>query len=266
MRAITTILLIAVLLAAACKSPDSKGNEWVEEKFFTKIVGNILFIFPANSPAYEHRDELISSCQNAVKSDLAIIKLPEFADSITIRFVSSRQEMKKYTDIRASGITLLHPKIVYLLTDKKGEGAPIKHELMHMILTASWGYPHQTSSWMNEGLAAYAENRCNGYNDEQIYRFLSDSKLSVPVESLTSDFYREPEMIAYHQAAFIAQYLLASYGPKKFNELWMQGFANFEAIYGISYARVAANIDSTAKRDYPNAPPIVWKTFSEGCE
>lgn len=32
------------------------------------------------------------------------------------------------------------------------------------------GKKRVTSLWMNEGLAAFSQNGCNGYNDEQIYR------------------------------------------------------------------------------------------------
>ncbi len=137
---------------------------------------------------------------------------------------------------------------------------------MHMIMLSALDGCVQTSFWMNEGIAAFAENQCNGFNDEQIYRFLSENKLLLPMDSLTAHFYLEPEMIAYHQAAYIVQYLLSNYGVEKFKDLWMQGFANFEKIYGVSFANAQENIERTAKRDYPNAPNIVWEKFKEGCQ
>jgi hypothetical protein len=174
--------------------------------------------------------------------------------------------MKKYTGNPASGITMLEPqKIVYLLANEKEEGAPIDHELMHMITLAEWGYPDRTSLWMNEGLAAFSQNICNGYNDEQIYRYFAASRMLLQMDAMVNQFYQEPEMIAYHQSAYLVQYLLKHYGIEKFRNLWQQGFNSFQPIYGITFSEVAKDTDITAKRDYPKAPAIVWKKFSEGC-
>jgi hypothetical protein len=264
-KIVISISVSVLLLLVACKQPEKKGNQGVEEKFFTKTVGNISFIIPMNSFAYDNREKLISDCRGAIISDLELIKLPRFTDSITVRVVSTREEMKKYTGLAAGGVAWLPTKTAYLLSNEK-EGPPIKHELMHMITLSAWGDPDPTSLWMKEGIAAFAENQCNGYNDEQIYRFLSKNKLLLPMDSLTADFYRESEMIAYHQSAFMVQYLLSNYGVEKFKDLWTQGFANFEKIYGAPFTKVEIGIDNTAKHDYPNAPGIVWKTFSEGCQ
>jgi len=152
------------------------------------------------------------------------------------------------------------------LDNVKEGGPPIKHELMHIITMSAWGNPDFTSIWMKEGIAAFAENQCNGYNVEQIYRFFSANKMLLPMDALAADFYREPEMIAYHQSAYVVQYFLANYGVEKFKDLWMQGLSNFEKIYGVSFVRVKSEIDKTVKHDYPNAPNIVWKTFAEGCQ
>src|SRR5215207_7566358 len=96
----------------------------------------------------------------------------------------------------------------------------IFHEVMHMITMTTWGYPGVDSNWMNEGLAAYAENNCNGFTDEAIYRYLQDKDMLVPMTALTTSFYKQPEMIAYHQAAYIVQYLLSHYGVEKLKALW----------------------------------------------
>ena len=174
--------------------------------------------------------------------------------------------MKEYAGIPASGATMLEPqKIIYLLANDKEPGAPIDHELMHMISQAKWGYPDRASLWMNEGLAAFSQNKCNGYNDEQIYRYLAASRMLLRMDSMVNQFYQEPEMFAYHQAAYIVEYLLSKYGVEKFRDLWHRGFYNFKDIYGISFASMEAEIKTTAEQDYPKPPTIDWKTFSVGC-
>jgi hypothetical protein len=228
--------------------------------------GNISFISPPSGYAADNRDKLIASCLEGVKSDISLVNLPEFTDTITIQFLVSREEMKKYTGIPASGVTLLYPrKIIYMVLNDQEKGAPIRHELMHMILLCNWGGPDQTSLWMHEGLAAFSQNECNGYNDEQIYRYFAATGMLLPMDSLVNQFYHTPEMIGYHQAAFIVQYLLKNYGVEKIRKLWQQGFDAFKDIYGTSFDRMQMDINSEAKKDYPTAPKIDWKVFSQGC-
>jgi hypothetical protein len=103
-----------------------------------------------------------------------------------------------------SGIALEESKKIYIVAsgDPKQVKPPIRHELMHMIAMLTWGYPGHNTEWMNEGLATLAENNCNGYNVEQIYRYLLNNGMLVQVDALTTNFYKQPEMIAYHQAAY----------------------------------------------------------------
>jgi hypothetical protein len=250
-KRISILCRISALLSFGCHS---------------EIPGNISFVFPPGGYAHDHRQQLIRECVDGIKHDLPMINLHEFTDTFTIRFVQSRQEMKECTGIPASGVTMLKPQMmVYLLANEKEPGAPIDHELMHMILQAEWGYPDRTSLWMNEGLAAFSQNNCNGYDDEQIYRYFDASHMLLQMDSLVNQFYQEPEMIAYHQAAWMVEYLLRKYGVEKFRDLWQQGFHNFDKIYGTSFSRIEPDIMATAERDYPKPPNIDWKAFSVGC-
>lgn len=256
-----------MIFLLACNAPVKNGTKQVVNKELTKRVGNVSFIFPSKGYAYDNRNKLVEECLDAIKSNIDLIKLHEYTDTISVQFLTSRQEMKKYTGMTPSGIALVQPKILYVVAngDPKEVRPPIKHELMHMISMTTWGYPGQDSNWMNEGLAALAENNCNGYNDEQIYRYLLDKDMLISTDDLTISFYKQPEMVAYHQAAYMVQYLLNKYGVEKFKDLWIQGFAAFEKIYSIPFSRVKTDINTTATRDYPSAPPINWNTFQIGC-
>jgi hypothetical protein len=117
----------------------------------------------------------------------------------------------------------------------------------------------------NISLAVYAENNCNGYKDEQIYRYLYQKGMLIPMSALTISFYRQPEMVAYHQAAYFVQYLLSCYGVDKFKELWLQGFASFEKIYGVAFEQVQKDMNKTAEQHYPTSPNIDWDSFQVGC-
>lgn len=262
-----TFIKISIFFLLACNLPAENEKQRDIKDEYKKNVGNISFIFPSNGYAYENRDKLVDECLEHLKSNLALINLHVYTDTISIQFLNSRQEMKKYTGTPASGIALLEPKKVYVVAnnDPKQIKPPIKYELMHMISMTNWGYPGKDSNWMNEGLAAFAENNCNGYNDAEIYRYLLENNMLISNENLTRDFYRQPEMIAYHQAAFITQYLLTVYGVDKFRILWTAGFSDFQKIYGTSFSNVITSINKKAKQDYRLAPDINWNNFQKGC-
>jgi hypothetical protein len=118
---------------------------------------------------------------------------------------------------------------------------------------------------MHEGLAAFSQNSCNGFSDEQIYRYLAAHRMLLPIDSLGRTFYQEPEMITYHQAGWMAGYLLGHYGVEKVRELWQQGIYHSNEIYGTPFSQVEADIKAAAERDYPKAPDIDWKSFEVGC-
>jgi hypothetical protein len=195
-----------------------------------------------------------------------VIELDEFTDTIQIRFLRSRKDMALLTGRRATGIAQPHINTLYIVADSsESVKPPIKHELMHLITMLEWGYPHYNSTWINEGLAALAEDNCNGYSVAEIYRYFIDTEQILHIDSLTSAFYYQPEMIAYHQSAYIVEYLLTTYSLNQFKRLWTEGFDNFESIYAISFQDMKINLEESVIKQYPHVPNIDWETFKEGC-
>lgn len=257
---------IWVLWSFGCRSAERKAGDKTADSTWTARRGNISFVFPAKGYGYDHRQPLIQACLDGEKHALELLQLPAFTDSFTIRFLDSRQEMNRLVGHPNGGTTLTQPfMIIYLVVNEQEQGPPISHEVMHMISAVKWGNPDPSSLWMSEGLAAFSQNSCNGYNDEQIYRYLSAHRMLLPIDSLGRSFYLEPEMITYHQAGWMAGYLLGHYGVEKLKELWQEGIYHSKEIYGRSFAQVEAEIEAAAERDYPKAPEINWKSFEVGC-
>jgi Peptidase MA superfamily len=252
-----TIFLTFLLAATACSCSSTNSD-----KKDVTSNSNINYTFP-DSVTTSQRTALVQKCSSSIAENLVIISETSFTDTIAIKFVKDREAMRQYTGMGASGMAMPEIKTMYCLSDINA--APIKHELMHMVTMLKWGEPHPSSTWMNEGLAAFAENSCNGFNDEQIYRFFSNQRMLLSMDSLTTDFYGQPEMIAYHQCGYMVQYLLQKYGVEKFKQLWQNGFAAFEKIYGDSFTNVYTALDKKAAADYPTAPAIKWAAFKEGC-
>lgn len=239
-------------------------NGWTKDTQVKKTINSVNFIFPATGYAYERKEEYIKQCFDALRENSELINLTEFKDTIYIRFLNSREDSKIYTGQGSSGSAWPHIKTLYVVANKN-QKPPIKHELMHLISMLEWDYENPTSNWVNEGLGTFAENNCNGYNVAQIYRYLMETDKLIPIELLTSDFYSQPDMIGYHQSAYIVEHLLTNYSIEQLKNLWQGGFNKFEDIYGVSFSQVKKDLEKVALEKYPIAPKIDWDEFNKGC-
>jgi hypothetical protein len=258
-----TICLIWLLPFLSCFQKKESSQTLAEQAVrYKKQVNNIAYYFPSSLDSNQ-RKKLIDKCEMSIHDNLKLIDETSFTDSIDIEFLDSRKEMLKYTGMAASGMAFPERKTMFSLANLKE--APIKHELQYLITMLKWGEPHQTSIWMNEGLATFSENKCNNYNVEQIYCYLISKHMQIRIDSLTGNFYGQSEMIAYHQSAFFVQFMLDKYGIAKFKELWKNGFDRFQYIYGIPFSQIQLLINETAKNHYPKTPNINWDEFKKGC-
>ena len=271
-----TFILLSVLMysliGCADKTQENKNTEqenqengWKLEKRVTKKVDNLYFTFPSEGYAYDNRDLYVKECFDALKEDCAIIKLPNYNNPIKITFLNSRKEMEEEVGSPASGWTNMWTQEIHIVANNEFT-PPIKHEIMHMISMTTWGYPHDDLIWINEGLATYTEKHCNGYNVGQIYRYLLEKEMLISIDSLTNNFYREDDMVSYHQSTHIVKFLLTNYGIEKFQDLWKKGFPFFEEIYNISFSEIEIEINKNIIEKYPTAVDIDWDVFKEGCK
>lgn len=265
---ISIFSLFLILLSCQQSKIDKQSNEndgWKKEGQVEKPIQNINFTFPDSGFAFENKKKLIEESFDAMKADSELIELNEFNDTIFIRFLSSREDMFPLTGTTASGSAWPHISTLYVVSNENSK-PPIKHELMHLIAMLEWDYPPSSTTWMNEGLGTFAENNCIEWNVAEIYRYLLEIDRLIKMDLLTSNFYNQPEMISYHQSAYIVEYLLTNYSIEKFEKLWKSGFEKFEQIYGLSFDKVQSDLEKELKKRYSSAPNIDFERFIEGCE
>lgn len=135
---------------------------------------------------------------------------------------------------------------------------PIVHEVMHIVSMTTWGVPPGDNKWLNEGLATYAQNNCSGYSVSEIYRYLLAEDMLAPIEALAFQFHQVVEMVAYHQSAYIVEYLIVNHGLEKFEGFWRSGFSSFESIYGSTYDQMQTRLHKQLIETFPDPPNIDW--------
>ena len=93
---------------------------------------------------------------------------------------------------------------------------------------------------------------------------LEKNKL-IDINSLTSNFYGNSEMISYHQSGQIVRYLLENYSLEQFEELWKTGLDNFQIIYGKKFLSIIDEMENELQNNFPNVIDLDFDLFMEGC-
>lgn len=248
------------------RSVKMNDDGWVKKTKVSKLIKNVNFVFPESGFAFDNKEDLIKQTFDAIEQNKNILQKVEFKDTIYVRFMASRDEMFEYTGTRAGGNAYPYWSTINIVSNEDETHPPINHELMHLMAMMDWDYAESSSVWINEGIATYAANDCNGYSVAEIYRYLLVEDKLISIEDLSSDFYGQSEMVSYHQLGYIVQYLLDNFSIRQFEQLWTDGFENFETIYGIPYQQVETNLQKAVIEKYPNTPKIDWEKFSKGCK
>ena len=207
----------------------SQNEEWSTSGKNHLIKSNVEYIFPKDVDL-NVRLEFINKCENAIKENLAIIQ-GELKDTICIEFMKDKKEMKRYTGLGVNGVAILNRKATLMILREK---APIKHELLHLLSMINWGQSHNSSCWMNEGLAMNGSDY-NGISMEEIYWYMVQNNKTIPMNKLTENFYNNHEVVSYYQCGYIVQDLIEKQGLNNFKKVWNKGFDSFEEIYGFSF-------------------------------
>ncbi|MDF0708471.1 hypothetical protein [Flagellimonas okinawensis] len=258
-----------MIVLTAChrqnKVDENQGDDWTQVGQVERLINNINFTFPDSGFAFENKEALVQETFDALQANQELIGFKEFNDTIYVRFLRSRDEMFPISATTASGNAWPHIKTLYVVANKNSR-PPIKHELMHLMSLLEWGYPPASSTWMNEGLGSLAENNCSGWTVEEIYRHFMHTNELISMDLLVTDFYKQPEMFAYHQSGYMVAYLLSHYSIEQFEQLWKNGFDAFENIYQEPFESILFKLEEDLKKRIPDPPNIESDTFFRPCE
>ena len=126
------------------------------------------------------------------------------------------------------------------------------------MATNGWSDPQPTqeawrrSSWLGEGIAAFAEHLCGAFTYRAVAAQMQDEKQLFPLDTLRHAFQEQDDLAAYLQAGSLVQYLYQTYGRRPLRELWREGGADFQRAYGVN----ASSIES-AWHDWLRSTPDV---------
>lgn len=191
--------------------------------------------FKDSSYTASHLVELKKELDIAYNRILSILNIPSYDNGIYLLAVDSKEEMQKVMGYKIKGGAAQGHDLVFFVYNQNIR-PQFKHEIFHLISFETWGPTNYRL--LDEGGATYTDNFC--FYDNPMYTinayYLQKNKL-LPLESLVNSFdiqAKKSDVIAYIQSAGIFKYLYEKYGVEKMKLLWLNGFENFESIYGFS--------------------------------
>jgi len=191
--------------------------------------------FKEDSYTSKHLDDVKLKLDIAYSRILSILNCESYNFGIYLVAVDSKEEMKDLMGYKIKGGAAQgHDLVFFVFNDKIRP--QFKHEIFHLISYEVWGAT--SYRMLDEGAATYTDNFCLFDNPMYtINSYYHKHKMHFPLDSLIDSFDKQAQkndVIAYIQSAGIFKYLYEKYGVEKMKLLWIQGFENFETIYGFS--------------------------------
>jgi hypothetical protein len=112
---------------------------------------------------------------------------------------------------------------IIILVHNDSVKAYTRHEVMHLAAVRAWGYPRTTGAWINEGLATYADGRCQGTTIAAVARDLLRQSPAMTIDDATARFLQTATLNrarAYVLVGTIVGYLWESRGRDGVRALW----------------------------------------------
>lgn len=218
------ILLFAILLlnlnAFAQKRLDnlrSNSNfEWVVDS----LDMNLTLYYERNTYAEKHIDVLKIRIKNHLTSTLNFIGVDGYGKPIHYFILEDRERMKVLVGYETNGNANPKHNFLTAIFSENIKAAYSNHELFHLIAMNLWGYPE---TWINEGMAVYADNSWNGYNLHELSKFLIDNDKFVSIDSIAKDLRKYDSMLTYPLLGSFAKFIDETYGRETIEAIWIKG-------------------------------------------
>jgi len=234
-RFLFPLLVVFVFLTFSCSlgfgSPTvngllrHKGFDWR-----SATTEHFQLHFEANSLA-EARIEVLKLLQEkSFVRNLKLLGASQYPYGTDAFIVSSRERMKELIGRETNGIAFPDKKIVcFIFNEKQNAGGA--HELMHVMARNLWtGNP---KTWINEGLAVYADDQWWGHKLHDLNKYLLQGGKLIPLEKLIEHLTDYSDMIVYPEAGSFLKYLYEQYGIVKVRQLWAHGDTqDFQRVFG----------------------------------
>jgi hypothetical protein len=210
-----TAVLRAPTLDALMHTP---GPRWTNAK------SRHFEIYHERPVSEEARARMLDSLEVAWTGAVALLGATTIDETRTPVFVTrSRTRFGRLVPPAAKGLTtsLDDGRDVILLVHNDSVRAMTRHEVMHVVARRAWGLGREP--WLIEGLATFADGRCQGSTIRAVGRDLLARRPSVIANDVLARFEplrRSDRAAAYVLAGTLVDYLWAERGREGVRRIW----------------------------------------------
>jgi len=235
--------LLGVVAAASPALAQDLVRKALEDSSFvwrsSQSVG-IRIYYQKGSFAERHRAMLLRSAKAAIGEVQKSLDESPLARPFHLFYLESREEMERITGSPVTGFANWGANGVFVVLNA-GWRSFEKHEICHVFTMGRWGTPHDSSRWMIEGIAIYADGWCREYTvDEIAFRFVTDGELP-PLRELFDNYRTLGEIKAGIYAASIIGFIRDTYGAGALRAIWRDGTENLTEPLGTGTDEIEAS-------------------------
>jgi hypothetical protein len=144
---------------------------------------------------------------------------------ITVFITASRTRFPRLLPADAKGFTISTPTIgdLVILVDNDSVRMKVRHEIMHVVVRRAWGSSSPFAGWVNEGLAGYADGRCQATSmiaagRDILHRFPELTVRDVADPSMA--MFTRDRANAYVLSAALVAFVWETRGRDAIRDLW----------------------------------------------
>lgn len=169
---------------------------------------------------------------------------------IHLFIVESRQEMKSLEGHETNGSAYYAENAITGIASEKINSIYANHELFHLVAMNVWGVP---DTWINEGMAVYADNNWHGQDLYQLTKYLVDNKRYIALNKMIKHFRVVDDIVSYPLIGSFVKYLDETYGRQTLIKIWKAKTKNLKRLTGKSIKELEkdwlAKIKTVANRE-----------------
>jgi hypothetical protein len=183
----------------------------------------VYFEQPADAIAL---NAMVDSLEVAWSAATRLLDQPLADESRDHIFVTrSRTRFAGLVSPEAKGLTtrLRSGEYITILVRNDSVRAYTRHEVMHLVSWRAWGMPGASRAWLAEGLATFADGRCQTSTVLAVSRDLLAARPMLRAQDVIDNFvaiWRTERAAAYVFAGSLVDYLWASRGRDGVRRLW----------------------------------------------
>lgn len=233
--------------------------EWVSFE-----TPNTRIHFPTGSFAETNGDLLPAQAEDSRSAVLSGLNDPDYSKTVDLFYVDSRADMEHLVGLPVTGFAYFDDRAVVLVYSAAWRPFE-RHELTHVVTLGTW--PDPAGPAVVEGLATYVDGFCGGYENGRIARTILDMGAGLPLATLTGDFRRQDDLVAYVQAASLIEFSVERLGEEVIPVIWERGLLEVPEVLEIySMSDFEQQFKDWIRSTFDPLPVESWEAIREdGC-